>query len=120
MENFIDFTNSAIEFIKTSIDSEKCKGVRINVVPGGCQGMTYEVSFVNEIDPSDVLIQKDGVDVYVAAKAVIFVSGMTIDCSSSPMGKGLIFLNPNAKSKCGCGKSFCTEGSTPCGGKCGS
>jgi len=120
MEQLVSFTNAALDFIKKSVADEKCLGLRINVVSGGCQGMTYEVKFVNEVDKSDLEMELDGVKIYIASKAVIFIAGMTVDYVKNPMGGNLVFENPNAKSKCGCGKSFCTEDSGGCcGGKCG-
>jgi iron-sulfur cluster assembly protein len=118
METLIDFTDNALNFMKKSIAEENCLGIRINVVPGGCQGMTYELDFVKEIDPSDLAIQKDGVNIYIASEAVVFISGMTMDYVSSPMGGSVVFSNPNAKSCCGCGKSFCIDANETCGGGC--
>ena len=48
MQKIINFTESALDFLKKSIEEEKCLGMRINVVSGGCSGMTYELSFVKE------------------------------------------------------------------------
>lgn len=117
MEKIINFSEKALDFIKDSIEEEKCSGIRINVVPGGCSGMTYEIDFVKESDPADVSTEEDGVKIFIAPKAVMFVSGMTLDYVKTPMGGNLIFQNPNAKSKCGCGKSFSLE-SSPCDGHC--
>jgi iron-sulfur cluster assembly protein len=108
MEELINFTDNAINFMEKSVAQEKCLGIRINIVSGGCQGLTYELNFVREIDSSDLVLQTNGINVYIASQAVIFVSGMTMDYVSSPMGGSIVFENPNAKSRCGCGKSFCT------------
>lgn len=111
MEDFITITDAALDFLKKSVAEEKCSGVRINVVSGGCQGMTYELSFVKDAaDPADLTLEKDGVFIYIAAKATIFVAGMTVDYQKTPMGGSIIFENPNAKNRCGCGKSFCLDG----------
>lgn len=119
MKQLITFTNSALKFIRDSVRVEKCIGVRLDVVSGGCQGMTYELQFVNEVDKSDLLMEMDGVQVFIASKAVIFVSGMNVDYVQTPMGGNLVFENPNAKSRCGCGKSFCVdENGFKCGGRC--
>ncbi|MDR1236143.1 MAG: iron-sulfur cluster assembly accessory protein [Holosporaceae bacterium] len=109
MEKLINITEKALDFIKKSVEEEKCFGYRVNIVSGGCQGMVYELSFVKEIDPSDLVMQEDGVDIYISASAVIFISGMTMDYVSGPMGGNIVFENPNARSRCGCGKSFCSD-----------
>ncbi|MDR1561014.1 MAG: iron-sulfur cluster assembly accessory protein [Holosporaceae bacterium] len=119
MNNLIDFTQCAIDFMKKSVDVEKCDGIRIDVVSGGCCGMTYKLDFVKEINPSDLLIEKEGLKIYVAPRAAVFVSGMKMDYVSTPMGGNVVFENPNAKSTCGCGKSFCSPGAdNACGGCC--
>ncbi|MDR1983016.1 MAG: iron-sulfur cluster assembly accessory protein [Holosporaceae bacterium] len=118
-KKIINITANALDFIKKAVAHEKCLGVRINIVPGGCQGAVYELNFVKEIDPSDLLIQEDGVDIYIASQAVIFVSDMTMDYVTGPMGGSIVFENPNAKAKCGCGKSFCfSESDTSCNTGC--
>ena len=120
MNNIITLTNDALNFIKNSVTAEDgCLGVRVNIAVGGCQGMAYEMTFVNEVNPSDILIQKDDIKIYIASRAVIFVSGMQVDYVKNAMGGNIVFENPNAKSKCGCGKSFSTnEQDKKCANKC--
>jgi iron-sulfur cluster assembly accessory protein len=119
MERFIYFTDRAKDFIKKSMEGEDCLGVRVDVVSGGCHGLTYELSFVKEINPCVIILKEGDMNVYIASGAVAIVSGMTIDYVCSPMGGSIVFVNPNAKSKCGCGKSFCMESvNTSCARKC--
>ena len=119
MERFIYFTDRARDFIKKSTEREGCFGVRIDVVSGGCQGLTYELNFVKEIDPYDLILNEGDINVYIASRAVAIITGMTIDYVYGPMGGSVVFGNPNAKSRCGCGKSFCMDSvNTSCTGKC--
>ncbi|MCR4624289.1 MAG: iron-sulfur cluster assembly accessory protein [Alphaproteobacteria bacterium] len=118
MQKIISFTESALGFLKKSISAEECLGMRINVVSGGCSGMTYELNFVNEKKDEDLLVEEGDVKIFVAPKAVMFISGMTMDYVKSPMGGSLVFQNPNAKTKCGCGKSFSVDSSPCCSGNC--
>ncbi len=113
--NFINLTPSALLFLRTSIDEQKCLGIRIDIQLGGCRGITYAVDFAKEINPADVLINVDGVAIYVASRAVVFVQGMSLDYVKTPMGGGIVFENPNAKAQCNCGKSFCVDDN---GGDC--
>ncbi|MDR1551406.1 MAG: iron-sulfur cluster assembly accessory protein [Holosporaceae bacterium] len=109
---FAEISDKALDFIRKSIESEGSRGLRIDVIPGGCQGMTYELNFVNDKnpeDPSDLSITKDDVTFYIASRALVFVSGMSIDYVSNAIGGNLVFNNPNALSCCGCGRSFCAE-----------
>jgi iron-sulfur cluster assembly accessory protein len=119
MERFIYFTDNAKNFISKSVKDEGCLGVRIDIISGGCQGLTYELSFVKEINPYDLILKEGDVDVYVASGAVAIVAGMTVDYVQNAMGGSIVFENPNAKSKCDCGKSFCMESmNMSCTGKC--
>ncbi|MDR2645692.1 MAG: iron-sulfur cluster assembly accessory protein [Holosporaceae bacterium] len=119
MEKIVNFTDRAIAYMRKAVMEEGCLGIRINAVAGGCQGMTYELSFVKEIEPNDLILQDNDVNIYIAPAAIIFISGMTVDYVNSPMGGNIVFENPNAKSQCGCGKSFCTDNTNaPCGGIC--
>ena len=112
MEKFISVTPAAIEYIKSSVEDGKHLGIRISVSSGGCRGMTYELNFVNEVDLSDVVVEEDGVTIYISSKAVVFVANMQIDYVKNAMGGNIVFENPNAKMRCSCGKSFCTD--LPC------
>lgn len=119
MEQLITFTYAALNFIKKSIAAENCVGVRLDVVAGGCQGMTYELEFVNKLDRSDLIIDLNGIRVCIASKAVLLVAGTNVDYVKTPVGGSLVFENPNAKFRCGCGKSFCVDiNGGKCGGKC--
>jgi nitrogen fixation NifU-like protein len=117
MEKVVNFTDRAMVYMKKAVEEEGCLGIRINAVIGGCHGMTYELNFVKEAEPDDLVLQENDLTVYVAPSAVIFISGMTVDYVNSPMGGKIVFENPNAKSQCGCGKSFCVD-DVPCGEAC--
>ena len=118
MENFINITPAAVEFIKASIEREKCLGIRLDIKPGGCSGMSYEMEFVHEPNPADLVIKKNGATVYISSKSALFIANMTRDYVTTPMGGNIVFENPNAKVKCACGKSFSTDDSLPCSSEC--
>ncbi|MDR2781915.1 MAG: iron-sulfur cluster assembly accessory protein [Holosporaceae bacterium] len=121
MEKIINVTDDAINFIKKAVEEEEGSiGLRVSIASGGCQGMVYQLALVKESDPSDLVVQENGVNVYIESEAVIFISGMTMDYVKTPLSCGLVFENPNAKSKCGCGKSFCTDERSNCRGTCSS
>jgi iron-sulfur cluster assembly accessory protein len=118
MNKLINITPAAINFLKSSIENEKCRGVRLDIKLGGCRGLTYGLEYVNETAAGDVLVKEDGVYVYVSSKAALFVGDMTIDYVTSPMGGNIVFENPNAKTICSCGKSFSVENGGVCNGVC--
>lgn len=54
----------------------------------------------------DAVVEAGGVKVFIDPDSQPLLSGMTIDFVESLEGSGFTFDNPNAGTKCGCGKSF--------------
>lgn len=108
-KDIINLTQNAYEYLKAFIKESGAIGIRINITSGGCQGLTYALESVTTPDAADLKVVKDDIDLYIAPKAVLFVSGMTMDYVKNPLGSNIVFENPNAKNVCGCGKSFCTS-----------
>lgn len=52
------------------------------------------------------MVEAGGVKVFIDPDSQPLLSGMTIDFVESLEGSGFTFDNPNAGTKCGCGKSF--------------
>ena len=104
----ITLTDSALNAVRNAISSaaEPVDGLRIMVEAGGCAGLKYNLGLVNEVDPDDTVIERDGVKVYVDSKSHEHLAGTTVDFVIALEGSGFTFENPNAKASCGCGKSF--------------
>jgi iron-sulfur cluster assembly protein len=80
--------------------------LRMGVKGGGCSGMTYSLEFDSEIGPHDKEFEIDGVKVVVDRKSYLYLNGTTLDYVKQGLTGGFTFVNPNAKSSCGCGTSF--------------
>lgn len=80
--------------------------LRMGVKGGGCSGMTYSLEFDSEIGPHDKELEIDGVKVVVDRKSYLYLNGTTLDYVKQGLTGGFTFVNPNAKSSCGCGTSF--------------
>jgi iron-sulfur cluster assembly accessory protein len=104
----IHLTESAASAVRSAIAGapEPMTGLRIMVEAGGCAGFKYAMGLVAEPDPQDVVFEDRGVRLFVEPKSYGFIEGTTIDYISSLEGSGFNFNNPQAKSSCGCGKSF--------------
>jgi iron-sulfur cluster assembly protein len=96
-----------IKRIQTS-DPETNQGhLRVQVVGGGCSGMSYKLGFDKEpVGANDKVFEQDGVKVVVDQKSYLFITGTELDFSDGLNGTGFTFKNPNAKRTCGCGTSF--------------
>jgi len=81
------------------------QGVRVGVAKGGCAGMEYTIEGVETLNPLDDLIDEHGVQVYVDAKAVLYLLGSVMDYEITKLRSGFVFQNPNEVSSCGCGES---------------
>jgi iron-sulfur cluster assembly protein len=64
------------------------------------------MGLVSGAEPEDTVIEREGVRVLVDSTSIGYLEGTTIDFVIALEGSGFTFENPNAKSSCGCGKSF--------------
>ena len=81
--------------------------LRLGVKGGGCSGYSYVLQFDTTAREDDAVVGRaDGIEVRVDPKSSTFLEGMVLDFSEGLGGKGFEFVNPNAKSSCGCGQSF--------------
>jgi iron-sulfur cluster assembly protein len=81
--------------------------LRINVVPGGCSGMTYSAAVDADLSADDVVVHEHGdFRIVTDQGSAIFLDGLHIDYSNDLIRSGFRFTNPNASGSCGCGASF--------------
>ncbi len=101
---------AAVQEVKRLIAVQGTAGavVRVGVQGGGCSGLSYNLSFDTKVSEFDEVLEVDGVKFVVDAKSALFLKGTMLDYVTALMGGGLKFVNPNAKSTCGCGESFST------------
>jgi iron-sulfur cluster assembly accessory protein len=91
-------------FIKGAEDP--VAGLRISVTGGGCSGMQYGMSLEEQARIDDVIVEIDGIKVFVDPFSAPMLAGVTVDFQDGMDGSGFRFTNPNASASCGCGKSF--------------
>jgi iron-sulfur cluster assembly protein len=81
-------------------------GVRLSVHPGGCSGASYGMEFAEAPEAGEMVLTANGVKLFVHPSFGTLLNGVHIDFVDELMGGGFKIGNPNAKSSCGCGKSF--------------
>ncbi|MTJ79492.1 MAG: iron-sulfur cluster assembly accessory protein [Telmatospirillum sp.] len=108
----IALTESAIDAVRNAIAGAAAPvgGLRILVEAGGCAGFQYRMGLVARPDPDDLVIDQGGVRLFVDGASGALLAGTTIDFVVALEGSGFTFDNPNAKTQCGCGKSFSQGG----------
>jgi iron-sulfur cluster assembly accessory protein len=79
--------------------------LRIFIEEGGCSGLQYGMSF-DDPKENDAAFESEGVKVVIDPASLEHLRGVSIDFDDGLHGKGFEIRNPNAKSSCGCGKSF--------------
>lgn len=83
--------------------------IRLGVKGGGCSGFTYVIRFEDTSPKSkDLLFEIEGIRVLVDSKSILHLNGCTLDWEQTLINQGFKFVNPNEKTKCGCGHSFTT------------
>jgi len=80
--------------------------LRVAVEGGGCSGFQYQFDLVDEAQPDDLVIERDGASALVDEMSLVLLKGSVIDYVDELAGAEFRVRNPNAKSSCGCGVSF--------------
>jgi iron-sulfur cluster assembly accessory protein len=104
----IHLTESAVNAVRSAISGANVpiEGLRIAVDAGGCAGYKYMMGLVAEADPGDVVVEREGVKVFVDRDSLMYLAGTTVDFVIGLQNSGFTFDNPQAKQSCSCGKSF--------------
>lgn len=105
----INITDTAAQKIKNYLHKRgKGQGIRLGVRTTGCSGLAYFLEYV-DIEPSkqdSIMYESNGVKIWVDGKSLPYVDGMEMDWVKQGLNEGFDFVNPNEKSRCGCGESF--------------
>jgi iron-sulfur cluster assembly protein len=104
----LTLTETATKHVKKMLEEQKLQNVflRMGVKGGGCSGLSYSLEFDSELGPHDKKFDVDGVTVVCDAKSYLYLNGTTLDYVTQGLTGGFTFVNPQAKSSCGCGTSF--------------
>jgi len=107
----LTLTPAALVKVREFLAAEKdlpaeTAGLRIGVLPGGCSGFKYEMSIDESAADDDILLDIEGVRVFVDPFSVQYLNGVKVDYVATMQSQGFAFENPNATGGCGCGTSF--------------
>lgn len=101
-------TDRAVERIREVIAEHKgaYAGLRVGLQDGGCSGYTYLLDFESAPDEDDMIIDAEGIKVFVHPLHAPFIAGSVLNWTEEEFRSGFILDNPNVKRLCGCGESF--------------
>jgi iron-sulfur cluster assembly protein len=77
--------------------------LRLQVKSGGCQGQSYEFTFVSHPATGDYLVNGG---IAIAQEHLASLHGLAVDYAEDLMGGNFRFDNPQAVESCSCGASF--------------
>jgi iron-sulfur cluster assembly protein len=101
----LNVTDRAVDAIR-GVCTDGVQGLRIMVEAGGCSGLQYKMGLETDEQSGDEVLDFEGVKVFIDGPSVLWLTGATMDFVDNAQGAGFVFDNPNAGSKCSCGKSF--------------
>ncbi len=105
----LSLTGKAVKMVKITRDEESldpASGLRVAVRGGGCSGFEYALDFELEARDNDIVLEYDGLTVFVDPISARYLEGTEIDYVLGTTGAGFKFINPQASGTCGCGSSF--------------
>jgi iron-sulfur cluster assembly protein len=104
----VNLSEAAMKQAKQIMAAQNLENVflRMGVKGGGCSGLSYSLEFDTEVGQHDKTFDIDGIKVVVDAKSYLYLNGTTLDYVTQGLTGGFTFVNPQAKSSCGCGTSF--------------
>ena len=94
-----------IKYLLQKRDKEPI-GIRVNIKSGGCSGFKYVIEYADQTNPFEEIIKEKDVSVFIDPKAIMYLIGSKMDFVEEQFKSGFVFINPNEKESCGCGKSF--------------
>jgi iron-sulfur cluster assembly protein len=107
--SIIKMCGKTIKHFKNMLEKTNKSAIFIGVKGGGCNGARYYIEPTNDepdTETKDETFVKDGVKIIVCGESVFHLLGSEIKWSEDFMGSRIEFINPNAKSSCGCGESW--------------
>jgi iron-sulfur cluster assembly accessory protein len=104
----ITVTENAVRRLRSLLKEQlttSAKGLRVQVVKGGCSGLQYEM-LLDEKKVGDAIVEEGGVAFFVDPESASYLRDATVDFHDGLTGAGFRILNPNVARTCGCGTSF--------------
>ena len=103
----VTLSDSAVRHVSRYLSKRgKGIGVRLGVKTTGCSGLAYQLEYVDEAIPEDMMFETQGIKLYIDPKSLAYLDGTELDFVREGLNEGFKFNNPNERDRCGCGESF--------------
>ena len=106
----LTITGQASDKVKNLLKEKDAEqgALRVFVAGGGCSGYQYGMALAEEAEEGDLIIEQQGVRLFVDPESAPLLQGAEIDYVEDVMKSGFTIFNPNAVKSCACGSSFDT------------
>jgi iron-sulfur cluster assembly protein len=93
-----EITPRAEKFMRLMVraDGGPGAGFRLVVTPGGCSGLSADMSVRAEPVSGDAVVETSGLRLFLPAESRILLEGVTIDFVDGADKTGLVFHDPKA------------------------
>lgn len=104
----VGLTEKAVKKLRQLMQEQRMenRGLRIDVIPGGCSGYQYAFELEETPGENDEVAEAGGIKIFIDRDVVSILHGSKIDYVDTFQGAGFKVVNPNARSSCACGQSF--------------
>ncbi len=98
---------------------EEIKGVRVYATPGGCSGISFGMTFTDQVNDNDALLECEGFNVIVDMSTLQHIRGVEIDFADQGGAPSFVFNNLQPMGG-GCGGCSSASSGGAEGGSCSS
>lgn len=106
----ITVSKEAAKQIKSSLKKRgEGLGARLSVINSGCNGLSYKLEYLDELENEYLVLEKDGIYLSIEKDSYHYLKGVHIDFIKHGLGEGFVFTNPNETGACGCGETFSVD-----------
>lgn len=92
-------------FLSDNLSRDNKKYCLISLRSGGCQGIQYQLLFVDIVPTESIVISPN---IYIDPIMLDFAKDLLVDLQITNSSKKIIIRNLQATSMCSCGMSFAT------------
>lgn len=82
---------------------EEIKGIRVYATPGGCSGINFGMTFTDQVNENDAILEHEGVSVIVDTGTMQYLRGVEIDFVDRGDGAATFVFNNLQPVGGGCG-----------------